>query len=165
MIATYPGSKPMILKAQHARDLMTPNPVSIRSNATVREALAMLIDRDVAAAPVIDEAGRAVGVVSVTDILIHEREAVIPPGLSAEMSALIAIPAELRDSFQPEFADPTLVDQVMTPGVFAVPTEYPSERVVADLLQLHVHRLFIVDGHGDIVGVITTTDILRHLTS
>lgn len=59
-----------------AKDLMALNPVSIRRDAGIREALELLTDRGFGAAPVIDEAGRPIGVVSRTDILIHERECV-----------------------------------------------------------------------------------------
>jgi CBS domain-containing protein len=61
----------MVLGASTAKDLMTSNPMSIRQKATVSEAAAFLAGKGVSAAPVIDEAGRPVGVVSSTDILIH----------------------------------------------------------------------------------------------
>src|SRR5260370_276046 len=68
--------RPLMLGAVTAADLMTANPVSIRERATVRDAVKLLIDRRVSAAPVIDEAGRPVGVLSQTDILVHDRERV-----------------------------------------------------------------------------------------
>jgi CBS domain-containing protein len=55
---------------------MTPNPVSIREGATVREAVELLTGRGISGGPVIDEAGRPVGVLSRADILVHDREAV-----------------------------------------------------------------------------------------
>ena len=47
-----------------ARDLITRPPVSISESSTVREAAAFLIDAGLHAAPVINEAGRPVGVLS-----------------------------------------------------------------------------------------------------
>jgi CBS domain-containing protein len=47
---------PLTLAAATAADLMTPNPVSIGQNATVKEAVAFLSDRGFSAAPVLDEA-------------------------------------------------------------------------------------------------------------
>ena len=66
----------VVLDAASAEDLMTPNPISIRGGASVQEALAMLTGCGFSAAPVIDEAGRPIGVLSRTDLLIHERERV-----------------------------------------------------------------------------------------
>src|SRR5438128_1821807 len=66
----------LTLCAGNAAELMTPNPVSIRANATVREALALLLDHGYSAAPVIDDAGRPLGVLSRSDLLIHDREVI-----------------------------------------------------------------------------------------
>ena len=66
----------MVLTARTAAELMKANPVSIRADASVREALEVLTDRGFGAAPVIDEAGRPVGVLSRSDILVHDREQV-----------------------------------------------------------------------------------------
>ena len=68
------ANRPLTLNAATAADLMTPNPLSIRQNATVKEAAAFLTDRRISAAPVIDEAGRAVGVLSRADIVVHHRQ-------------------------------------------------------------------------------------------
>src|SRR5262245_6533605 len=43
------------LRADTAADLMTPNPLSIRKNAAIREAISFLVDKGFSAAPVIDE--------------------------------------------------------------------------------------------------------------
>src|SRR5690349_12707752 len=64
----------LVLRAATAADLLTPNPISIRNSASVREAVTLLIDRGITAAPVIDKAGRAIGVVSRSDIIAHDRE-------------------------------------------------------------------------------------------
>lgn len=161
-MADTAGKQHLTLRVETAEQLMSENPISIRDNATVREALAAMLDRDISAAPVIAENGRPVGVISVTDILIHEREAGIPPGVTDELESVSQGP--LKDSMQLEIADPTTVDQVMTPGVFSVPRTCSAEKVVEDLLRLHVHHLFVEDDQGVLVGVISTSDVLRHLT-
>ena len=64
----------MTLHALTAGELMVPNPISIREEADISEALSLFTEKSIAAAPVIDEAGRPIGVVSRSDLLIHERE-------------------------------------------------------------------------------------------
>src|SRR6516225_1949447 len=64
------------LCAETAADLMTPDPLSIRADATVHEAVAFLTDKGFSAAPVIDKAGRPVGVLSRADIIVYDREKV-----------------------------------------------------------------------------------------
>src|SRR5438132_2387409 len=62
------------LEVDSAAEMMRPNPVSIRDNATIQEVIALLSDKGFSAAPVINKAGHPVGVVSRSDILVHDRE-------------------------------------------------------------------------------------------
>jgi CBS domain-containing protein len=158
----------LTLRAETAAELMTPNPWSIRANATVKEAMAMLSDRGVSAAPVIDEAGRPVGVVSNSDLIVHERERLD----CLERRPEFYDPETLRTpqgerlperGFQTVQVDRTLVKDVMTPIVFSVPPEASAAKVVEEMRSLHVHRLFVVDHEGVLIGVVSTVDILNHL--
>jgi len=155
------------LRAETAAELMTPDPVSIREDATLREAIALLIDRGYSAAPVIDAAGRPVGVLSRTDVLVHDREHVEHLAAVPEYYDRADLTTDeneaLGEGFQVECVDPTQVRDVMTPAVFAVGPETPAARVVGDMLSLRVHRLFVVDQAGVLVGVISALDVLRHL--
>jgi CBS domain-containing protein len=146
---------------------MTADPVSVRDVATVEEAIALLIDRGFSAAPVIDHAGRPVGVLSRADILVHDREKVDylepVPEVSDRMEVTLKSGERLRTGWQVHRGGTTLVRDVMTPVVFAVAPESPAERVVNDMVGLKVHRLFVVDRDGILVGVISAMDVLAHL--
>jgi CBS domain-containing protein len=142
---------PLVLDARTAADLMTPGPKSVRRDATVAEAVAFL-GRGFSAAPVIDEAGRPVGVVSRTDLLRSQQRTSVyvlgPPG---------------RGSEAVEVPDETRVGEVMTPAVFSVGLDTPGKTVVESLLALNVRRVFVVDDDGVLVGVISAFDVLRGL--
>lgn len=157
----------MHLPVASAGELMTPNPVSIDVDATFREAVALLADRGISAAPVIDRAGRPVGVFSRSDVLRHDREEVRharpAPEFYTRRELELAGGEELPDGFQVELVDATAVRELMTPAVFAVPAGTPVDEVVEQLAALDVHRLFVVDPEGVLVGVVTAMDILRHL--
>jgi CBS domain-containing protein len=150
----------LTLKAKTAADMMTAHVVSVRDNATLKEAIACFIDRGVSAAPVIDEAGHPVGVLSQTDIVIHDREKV--RYLPAYAGPVGYEEIDL-DEFQIEDVDRTEVGEVMTPVVFTIPALAPAPRVIEEMCAMNVHRLFVVDASGVLVGVISTLDVLRHL--
>lgn len=158
----------MWLEADTAADLMVANPISLREDATLKEAVVLLTDKGFSAAPVIDEAGRPVGVVSHTDIIAHDRETVehLPPlGEGYRQKELQTDEGEsLRKGFQVEKVDPTRVRDIMTPALFSVTPDTPAPKVVEQLLALNVHRLFVVDRDGILVGVISTFDILSKLS-
>jgi CBS domain-containing protein len=116
------------------------------------------------AAPVIDEAGRPVGVISRSDIVIHDREKLALPETgslySESAEARAGVPEAGRPVGQP---GPTLVRDLMTPALFALPPEATAEKVAEQMVELNVHRLFVVDQVGVLVGVISALELLRHL--
>jgi CBS domain-containing protein len=159
----------LTLSSKTAADLMTPNPVSISADASLREAVLLLHDRNFGAAPVIDSAGRPVGVISRSDLLTHDRESVAfdrpTPEYYTRHELRLAGAEPFPDAFRVETEDPTRVCDVMTGAVFSVMPDTPAAAVVEQLLALNVHRLFVVTNDGVLIGVVTTTDILRHLTA
>ena len=168
MTATAAPKAPprLVLQADNAAGLMTANPVSIAEGAGLHEAVMLFTDRGISAAPVIDDAGRPVGVISQADIVTHDREAVsyVPTaGVRGGEDVTTGDGEHLRSGFQVVDVDRTQVRDVMTPAVFSVTPESPAARVVEEMLALGVHRLFVVDQGGVLVGVISTIDILRKL--
>jgi CBS domain-containing protein len=154
---------PMVLGARTAADLMTPNPVSIRQGATVPEAAAFLAVRGISAAPVIDEAGRPVGVVSRTDVLQNQGQRAVYLVGSPEYYERLERPEFSEDGAPGEATHRAAVRDVMTPVVFCVGPEMPAAKVVEKMLALEVRRLFVVDGNGILIGVISAVDVLRKL--
>lgn len=151
---------PLILHARSAEDLMVPNPISLRAEAGVTEALMLFTEKGIAAAPVIDEAGRPIGVISRSDLLIHQCEH--EKQRSGRHDYFYASTFPSGDTSGSMKATTTVAD-LMTPAVFAVSPDTPIHRVVNDMVGLHVHRLFVVDEDGILVGVISTMDVLKNL--
>jgi CBS domain-containing protein len=65
--------------------------------------------------------------------------------------------------FSMDSQDSTRVRDVMTPTVFAVRPEDPVTRVVGDMVAFKIHRLFVIDKVGALIGVISAFDVLRRL--
>ena len=165
---TVPDLAPLRLHAVLAEDVMTANPVSIREELTVHEAVVFLTERRISAAPVINEAGRPVGVVSEADILRHDREHAdhlywLPQKL-VDRELTLGTGEHLDDrSFEVEVPDITRVKDIMNPVIYAVRRDTPITEVVGQLCKRRIHRLFVVDEDGSLVGVITTLDLLSRL--
>jgi CBS domain-containing protein len=141
---TSPNALRYELADMVARDLMTPNPVFIRGDATDEEAVRFLADKGISGLVVISESGRPLGVLSATDLLIHQRTRNASSGERAK-------------------EDMTLVRDIMTPAVFSVRLDTPAKKVIEQMTALNVHRLFVVDASETVVGVISALDILQHL--
>jgi CBS domain-containing protein len=151
---------------RRASELMTTDVVSITETAPLREAVGLLIDRAFSGAPVVNDAGRPVGVISQSDLLIHDRNSVnfarrVPEYYSsADLRAAVGEPVS---GFNVESVDRTMVRDVMTPIVFSVRPDASAKETIEEMLRLRVHRLFVIDHDGVLVGVISMSDILRHL--
>jgi CBS domain-containing protein len=125
---------------------MTPGPVSISgSGATIEEVVAFLTDSGYSAAPVIDETGRPIGVVSRTDVVVYDRADLTAPARAVPSDAIVR------------------ASDLMTQAVFSVGPDTPAEDMARQMVDLNVHRLFVVDQSGVLIGVITALDLLRHL--
>jgi CBS domain-containing protein len=146
MIATLTEPRARLaLKAGTAADLMTRHVVSIPEDAPLGEAVSTLVDRGISGAPVVNAAGRPVGVVSLSDIVVHDRN------------------TNGYDHTARPAADRTLVGDVMTPTVCAVRPETSAGEVIEEMVLLRVHRLFVIDADGVVVGVIAASDVVRNL--
>jgi CBS domain-containing protein len=133
----------LTLQAKTATELMSPNPISLRDDAPLKEAIANLVSKGFRAAPVIDQAGRPVGVLSSSDILVHDREKSQFPSADGP--------------------GPTRVRDLMTPAVFSVRADDSARSVVGQMAAMNVHQLYVVDRDGVLIGVISALDVVRHL--
>jgi CBS-domain-containing membrane protein len=166
---TYATSETPVLTlgAKTAADLMVPHVVCIPDDATVQEAVTLLTDEGVSALPVLDESGDPVGVVSLSDIVAHncEKYSYLQPGQEyyRKNESVLRLKETKQRVLQVEQTVVPMVGDIMTPVVFSVARNTPASTVVDAILALGVHRLFVTDEEGEIVGVISTIDVLRHL--
>ena len=122
-------------------ELMQTPVLTVDLEATVKDAVIMLADDHISALPVTDRAGRMVGVVSSTDILVAEAEA----GDDAAREELFAA---------------TSVRDIMTARPLTVSPGAGIREAAQQMLYADVHRLFVTDGER-VVGVLSTSDIVR----
>ena len=132
------------------KDVMTTRVVALREGADYKEIVSALRRYRVSACPVIDDAGRVIGVVSEADLLYKEADPAMPLGLVrlswrlGEQSKATAVTAE----------------QLMTaPAVATQPGASLAE--AARLMQdRQVKRLPVVAHDGRLVGIVTRSDLL-----
>jgi CBS domain-containing protein len=147
------------------RDIMAAHPVALRPDDTIREATAKLAASGVGGAPVVDEVGRLLGVLSEVDVLEalkteHRTLRMLMPPEIAFGIDFVEIVKE-RDALEAfrETGD-TPVSEVMTRDVVTVEPEESVERVIPLMVKQRVHRIPVVE-EGKLVGVVTRGDVLR----
>jgi CBS domain-containing protein len=148
-----------------ARDLMTKEVIVAQADWSVEQLAELLMSRAITGAPVVDEHGKFVGVVSLTDL--SRSRSVAGERVQGEHMHDFYIQA-LKSRVGSELArtmnvidDPELtVREIMTPVVFDIEPNASPREIAEKMLTGRIHRLFVTDA-GKIVGVITSLDMLR----
>ena len=130
------------------KDVMTTEVVAVRRETTFKEMAAVLRRYRVSALPVVDDAGRVLGVVSEADLLA--KEALSDPGPAAEL-------VHRQDVRK---AGGLTAGELMTrPPVTAAPDD-PIEQAARMMHFMRVKRLPVVNSGGQLVGIISRADVL-----
>jgi predicted transcriptional regulator len=149
-------------KTRSVKDVMNPDVMTVADEMTTGELARYLSEREISGAPVVDNQGHLIGVVSMTDI-----------------GRYMAEPSELESTRDSEFyrdsaGEVTLEDygqryveqsaatvrDVMTPVVHQVPANATVAEAARVMVREHIHRLVVTQGTQP-VGIITSMDLLR----
>ena len=145
-----------------AKDIMNANVFTVTDNMDLREAAKLLVDEGISGAPVVDEMGNLVGVISQTDLveyeLATERELTVEASFYRRPYRRSLDPSR---GFQIEDLPADTVKDVMTPFLVTVEENTPIREVAARMAKFGIHRLIVVDGDQQIRGIVTSLDVLR----
>jgi len=131
-------------------DVMTTSVITVRRDTPFKEMAALLASSQVSAFPVIDQAGKVIGVVSETDMLVKEAAQAGHPGLFAG----------LRRSRDPGKAAGVTAAQLMTSPPVTIGPDEPVQHAAYLMYDRAVSRLPVVDETGRLVGIVSQVDVL-----
>jgi acetoin utilization protein AcuB len=120
---------------------MTKDVVTIRGDAPMSDAVALLADSRIGGLAVVDHHGKLIGTVSASDSLAAEAEA----GDEEARARLLTT---------------TLVSDIMTSPPLTVSADTDVREASLQMEYGEVHRLF-VEQDGDLAGVISRSDVVR----
>lgn len=144
-----------------AKDIMTPDPVTLSPDTDIRTAVALLIEKKINGAPVVNAAGKVVGVLCQSDLVAQQKQ-VTMPSLLAVLDGFIALSS--RDDFEREIKKiaASNVSQAMTPDPVTISPTTPIDEIATAMVNEKLYTLPVVDA-GKLVGVVGKEDILRTL--
>lgn len=116
-----------------AKQVMTSKVVTIGPEATLAEAIQVLLDRKISGMPVVDASGRLVGIISEKDML------------NFAFSGNLAL---------------TKVEEAMTREIVSFPPETDITEIALAIGQRHFRRVPILED-GKVVGIVSRRDIIR----
>jgi len=143
-----------------AVDVMTREIISVAPDASVLEAVRLMLQHKISGLPVIDASGSLQGVVTEGDFLRR-----VETGTERKRSRLVEFllgPGRLASDYVHSAG--RKVAEVMTPEVRTVGEDDPLEKVVHMMERHRIKRLPVVRG-GKVVGIVTRANLMRALAS
>lgn len=142
------------------RDVMVAPVITVTPSTSVQEAAKLLLERKISAAPVLDEKGALVGIISEGDLL-HRVEAGTERRRSWWLRAFVE-----DDSLAAEYvkAHGRKVSDVMTRSVMTATPETPLHEVATLMEKNAIKRLPILE-NGQLVGIVSRANLLQAVAS
>ncbi len=143
---------------RYVAEVMTCNVVSLKQTDEVSDAVRTMEREQLSALPVIDQAGKACGILSTADLISEFYE------LNADLAALPVAPDSVRSLLIETITTEgrsVSVDQLMSKHVKFVTPGDTIGAAAQIMIENSIHHLPVVDENGTVAGMLSTTDIVR----
>jgi CBS domain-containing protein len=132
-------------------DAMSTDIVTIAAHSTMSEAARRLLQAQVSGAPVVDEQGRCVGVLSGGDFVKRDAQRSEGPEAALEFDPV--------QGYQVQSEANDLVCNQMSVAVQTIDPHLPLLEAARYMCLQHVHRLIAVDDSHRPIGVVSSLDL------
>ncbi|WP_234745411.1 CBS domain-containing protein [Burkholderia sp. WTPI3] len=143
----------------HAIDVMTPAVISVKPDMTVQQTAALLVEHGISGAPVIDDNGRLIGMISESDLVRRVEIDTDKPRRAWWLELLIA---RRDDAAGYVKTHAQLVKDVMTKHVNTVEEMTPIDEVAHILEKARIRSVPVVRGN-EIVGIVSRANLVQAL--
>jgi CBS domain-containing protein len=143
-----------------AADVMTRRVVTIAADAPIAEAVGLMLQNRISGLPVVDAAGKLVGIVTEGDFL--RRTEIGTEMRRPRWVEFLLGPGRLAGDYVRTHA--RRVEEVMTSDVASIADDTPVDEIVRLMERRHVKRVPVVRD-GEVVGIVSRANLLRALAA
>jgi CBS domain-containing protein len=154
-----------------ARDIMNPEVLCAQQSWSIRRLAGFLSEHQISGAPVVDDDGNILGVVSVSDIALYVSRNLTDLGSAHQRSDYFVSgwesrlgPEDMEDRVGLSIERPLQesVKTIMTSAVYSVEEDCPIFEMAEIMMRHRIHRLLVTRG-SLLVGIVSSLDLLRLL--
>lgn len=154
------------LRTLTVADLMSKAVTTVSANQTMGEAARTLAEREVSGAPVVDEAGKCVGLLSAHDFVRLERAREMEDGrLPAGATSHRLVKDRPEGPYRVEDLGGDRVTTYMSPAIQTIDARATLLEAARRMCAQHVHRLPVLDVQGRPLGMVTSLDLVAAIVN
>ncbi len=145
-------------------EVMSHDPVVVKPETPLKEAVQILAERRISGLPVVDDAGKLVGIISETDLMWQET-GVTPPAYVMFLDSVIYLqnPATYERDLHKALGQ--IVGEVMSKNPLTISPDKPLKEAAKVMQDHKVHRLPVLDSEGQVIGILTRGDVIRAMAA
>ncbi|NLZ16137.1 MAG: CBS domain-containing protein [Desulfobulbaceae bacterium] len=144
-----------------AKDIMNTQVITVHEQQSVRELAELFLDKHISGAPVINDQGQLVGIVTQNDLIFTNKRLHLPRTIAILDAFFFLDKPEKMEKEMQKIAGARVGDICSKNPVTVSPVS-TLEEVATIMSEQHVHTLPVVEA-GHLVGVIGKTDIIRSM--
>ncbi len=144
-----------------AKDIMTQDVITVKPDTPVDELAVILSEKKISGAPVVDDDGKVIAVVTESDLIDRAKKVHIPSMISL-LDSVIFLESEKKMEQEIKKMTGSTVKDICSNTLISVSEETMLDEVATIMAEKKVHTLPVVSG-DILVGVIGKTDIIRTL--
>ena len=144
-----------------AKDIMTRHVITVGAEMPVNEVAKLLLDRNISAVPVVDDAGKVIGIVSEGDLVFRHEIGTDQPKHSWWLR-LINDNAAMANEYLKTHGK--VAGDVMTKDIVSVTEETPVSDIARLMERHHIKRVPVV-ADEKLVGIVSRANIVRRIAS
>jgi CBS domain-containing protein len=145
-----------------AKDIMTKEVITVKPETTLEELARLLMKQQISGAPVVDDNGKIIGIVTENDLISKNSRLHIPTILRL-FDAYIPLGTSKMESDIRKMAAST-VEDICTKEIITVDEEASVEYIATIMTEKRIHILPVVR-EGKLVGIIGKKDLIKGIAS
>ncbi len=145
--------------------IMSREVICLKPDMTLESLRAILLENGIGGAPVVDEIGHPIGIITTVDVVRDQHER----GDTLEIEGTVRLQTKGGVAYSPgpgfHLLDPgSTVGDVMSKKVVTIPEATTIARAAELMAKNHVHRLPVVSEAGKVIGLVSSLDILAWIS-
>ena len=141
-----------------AKDIMSTNVITVKTSTSIKDLAKIFIKNKINGVPVVDDDGKAIGMVTQGDLIDQNKNLHIPTVITL-FDAVLFIESEKKFEAEAKKITGTKVEDIYNPDLTEVSPETDLKEIATIMAEKGIHTIPVVSG-SSLIGVIGKLDLI-----